>query len=211
MPVHRLLLTLTLLLCAAPAAAQATKTPEPLGIALEGYAYPAPVQFLPLTLQGQDVRMAYMDVPPSGKSNGRTVLLLHGKNFFGAYWRDTLRALSEAGYRVVVPDQVGFGKSSKPAIDYSFHTLAHNTKQLLDTLGIQMVVVVGHSMGGMVATRFARLSPTPLRTSCWRTPSASRTTASSCPGAPPKTSTATSSAPPRRACASTRRRTTCFL
>ncbi len=155
----RSLLPLVLLLWAAPAAAQATKPPEALGIAMEGYPYPHPVRFLPLSLQGQDVRMAYMDVAPTGKPNGRAVLLLHGKNFFGAYWRDTLRALSQAGYRVVVPDQVGFGKSSKPALDYSFHTLASNTKQLLDTLGIQKVVVVGHSMGGMLATRFARLFP----------------------------------------------------
>jgi pimeloyl-ACP methyl ester carboxylesterase len=34
--------------------------------------------------------MAYMDVPPEGTGNGRTVVLLHGKNFFGAYWRDTI-------------------------------------------------------------------------------------------------------------------------
>ncbi|QRO01473.1 alpha/beta hydrolase [Archangium violaceum] len=159
MPVQRLLLALILVLCAAPASAQPTKTPEALGIALEGYPYPYPVRFLPLTLQGQDVRMAYMDVHPTGKATGRTVLLLHGKNFFGAYWKDTIRALSQAGYRVVVPDQVGFGKSSKPALDYSFHTLANNTKQVLDTLGVSKVIVVGHSMGGMVATRFARLFP----------------------------------------------------
>ncbi|PTL77211.1 alpha/beta fold hydrolase [Vitiosangium sp. GDMCC 1.1324] len=159
MIIQRPLLALLLLLCAAPASAQAPKTPEPLGIALEGYSYPYPVQYLPLTLQGQDVRMAYMDVPAAGKANGRTVLLLHGKNFFGSYWNVTIRALSEAGYRVVVPDQVGFGKSSKPALDYSFHTLATNTKQLLDKLDIPKVVVVGHSMGGMLATRFARMFP----------------------------------------------------
>ncbi|OJT21651.1 alpha/beta hydrolase [Archangium sp. Cb G35] len=160
MPAQRLLLALALLL-SAPVSAQpqAQKAPEALGIAMEGYPYPAPVQYLPLTIQGQDVRMAYMDVPPSGKANGRTVVLLHGKNFFGAYWRDTLRALSQAGYRVVVPDQIGFGKSSKPAIDYSFHLLASNTKRLLEQLGIQKAAVVGHSMGGMLATRFARLFP----------------------------------------------------
>jgi pimeloyl-ACP methyl ester carboxylesterase len=156
-PLH-LLLPLALL-CGPTAIAQEKAAPEPLGIALEGYAYPAPVQYLPLTLQGQDVRMAYMDVPASGKANGRTVVLLHGKNFFGASWRDTLRALGQAGYRVVVPDQLGFGKSSKPALDYSFHLLATQTKQLLDKLGVQKAAIVGHSMGGMLATRFARLFP----------------------------------------------------
>ncbi|ADO67843.1 alpha/beta fold hydrolase [Stigmatella aurantiaca] len=132
---------------------------EPLGIAMEGYAYPYPVQFLSLTLEGQDVRMAYMDVKPPGKANGRTVLLLHGKNFFGGYWRATIQALTGAGYRVVVPDQVGFGKSSKPALPYSFHTLAAATQGLLNTLGVKETVVLGHSMGGMLATRFARLFP----------------------------------------------------
>jgi pimeloyl-ACP methyl ester carboxylesterase len=143
----------------APAVSAQERAPEPLGIAMEGYAYPHPVQFLPLTLEGQDVRMAYMDVKPAGKANGRTVVLLHGKNFFGAYWRTTIQALTGAGYRVVVPDQVGFGKSSKPALPYSFHALAATTKGLLDTLGVKQVAVVGHSMGGMLATRFARLYP----------------------------------------------------
>ncbi|ATB34320.1 alpha/beta fold hydrolase [Melittangium boletus] len=159
MPMSRSLPILALLLCAVPAIAQEGKPPEPLGIALEGYPSPAPVRYLPVTIQGQDLRMAYMDVPATGKANGRTVLLLHGKNFFGAYWRDTLSALSQAGYRVVVPDQLGFGRSSKPAIDYSFHLLATQTKKLLDQLGVQKVAVVGHSMGGMLATRFARLFP----------------------------------------------------
>jgi len=46
---------------------------------------------------------------------------LHGKNFSGAYWQDTMTALLAEGYRVVAPDQIGFGKSSKPAhFQYSF-------------------------------------------------------------------------------------------
>lgn len=155
----RAALCLALLSCAVPAFAEEPKPPEPLGIALEGYAYPAPVRYLPVTLEGQELRMAYMDVPASAKANGRTVVLFHGKNFFGGYWRDTLRALSQAGYRVVVPDQVGFGKSSKPAIDYSFHQLATQTRRLLEKLGVTQAALVGHSMGGMLATRFALLFP----------------------------------------------------
>ena len=148
----------TTLLIQLPATATAAEL-QPLSISMEGYDYPYPVQFLPLHIEGQDLRMAYMDVAPTGKGNGRAVLLLHGKNFFGAYWKDTIAKLSAAGYRVIVPDQIGFGKSSKPNIHYSFHLLASNTKKLLESLGVKQLAVVGHSMGGMLATRFALMYP----------------------------------------------------
>ncbi len=132
---------------------------EPLGIALEAVAYPFPVQYLPLECEGQSLRMAYMDVPAAGAANGQAVLLLHGKNFYGSYWENTIRALTAAGFRVLVPDQIGFGKSSKPEIHYSFDLLAANTARLLDTVNLPRVTVVGHSMGGMLAVRFARNYP----------------------------------------------------
>lgn len=132
---------------------------EPLGIAMENYPYPYPVEYFEIEIQGQDLRMAYMDVKPSRNSNGRTVVLFHGKNFFGAYWENTINFLRENGFRVVVPDQIGFGKSTKADIHYSFHLLAQNTKRLLNQLGIQNATVVGHSMGGMLATRFALMYP----------------------------------------------------
>lgn len=132
---------------------------EPLGIAMENYTYPYPVAFRAFEIDGQQVRMAYMDVPPAAAANGRTVALFHGKNFFGAYWKTTIQALSGAGYRVIVPDQIGFGKSSKPEMAYSFHEMARHTKALLDQLGVKQTAVVGHSMGGMVAARFALMYP----------------------------------------------------
>jgi len=49
-----------------------------VGIALEGFPYSHPVGFMPVTIEGEALRMAYMDVPPSANPNGRTVLLLHG-------------------------------------------------------------------------------------------------------------------------------------
>jgi pimeloyl-ACP methyl ester carboxylesterase len=150
---------LALLMMLSPAFAQAPSL-EPLGVALENLAYPHPVRFFPVTLEGQDLRLAYMDVAPVGPVNGQTVLLLHGKNFFGAYWAGTIQALTAAGYRVVVPDQIGFGKSPKPDLHYSFELLAQTTKALLDTLGATKVTVVGHSMGGMLAVRYALLYPT---------------------------------------------------
>lgn len=124
----------------------------------QSVSYPYPVQFLNFTIEQQQARMAYMDVQPA-RPNGQVVLLLHGKNFNGYYWKDVMAALSNNGYRVVVPDQVGWGQSDKPNIHYSFPLLAANTKKLLDTLGIAKVHVVGHSMGGMLAARFALMYP----------------------------------------------------
>ena len=121
---------------------------------LSDYEYPYPVHTLELDSQRQTLEMAYMDVRPEN-ANGDTVLLLHGKNFSGAYWQTTIERLTEEGYRVVVPDQIGFGKSSKPEhFQYSFQTLADHTRTLLDTLDIGDATVMGHSMGGMLATRF---------------------------------------------------------
>ncbi len=126
---------------------------------LTNFTYPFPVSFHELRTQNQTLRMAYLDVRPQ-TANGRTVLLLHGKNFGAFYWEPTIRALTAKGFRVIAPDQIGFGKSSKPtAYQFSFHTLAANTRSLLDALKVDRVAVVGHSMGGMLATRFALLYP----------------------------------------------------
>ena len=141
-----------------PAGVQAQEL-TPLSISLEDYPYPYPVAFFDLRQEGQDLRLAYMDVKPEGQGNGKTVVLLHGKNFPSAYWRDTIRFLTQHGFRVVAPDQIGFGKSSKAVLHYSFHQLADNTKKLLDHLGIEKAAIVGHSMGGMLATRFALMFP----------------------------------------------------
>lgn len=124
------------------------------------FPYPFPVQYFPLTVERQAVRIAFMDVPPSGHANGRTVVLLHGKNFSGAYWEPTIRALTAEGFRVVVPDQIGFGKSTKPAaFQFSFQVLAEATHSLLDSLHLERTNIVGHSMGGMLGTRFALMFP----------------------------------------------------
>ena len=126
---------------------------------LTNYDYPRPVQVFPLHSQRQDLKMAYILAEPA-EPNGRTVLLLHGKNFSAAYWEPTIRVLLGEGFRIVAPDQIGFGKSSKPAAyQFTFHALARNTRNLLDSLKIRKVSVVGHSMGGMLASRFALMYP----------------------------------------------------
>lgn len=131
----------------------------PISINLEEIEYPYPVDFLNLRLYGQDVRIAYMDVAPVGPPNGRSVVLLHGGSYYGWYWKAQIAALAEAGFRVVVKDRLGWGKSSKPILPYSISLHASNTAALLDHLGIAQAAVVGHSMGGQMATRFAFLYP----------------------------------------------------
>jgi pimeloyl-ACP methyl ester carboxylesterase len=121
---------------------------------LADFSYPYPVQTYAFRSQGQALSMAYMDVQPT-QPNGKTIVLLHGKNFCGASWEETIRSLRDAGYRLVVPDQIGFCKSTKPqAYQFSLHQLAANTRALLASLGIEKPIIMGHSLGGMLAMRY---------------------------------------------------------
>ncbi|KUM34002.1 alpha/beta fold hydrolase [Pseudomonas sp. EpS/L25] len=151
----RLVLPLTAMLLSPVAMADAV-----YGERLEGFDYDYPIQQFAFTSQRQPLEMAYLDVAPTGKANGRTLVLLHGKNFCAGTWADSIRVLAAAGYRVVAPDQIGFCKSTKPAhYQYSFQQLAANTHALLDHLGIARATLIGHSTGGMLATRYALLYP----------------------------------------------------
>ena len=146
---------LLVLLCTLAAFAQF----EPLDAKLSGYSYPFEVKFHRFKSQRQDLQMAYMDVNPE-RGGGKTILLLHGKNFSGAYWEETIKALSKEGHRVLVPDQIGFGKSSKPdQYQFTLAGLATNTRDLMDALAVDQVQIVGHSMGGMLGVRMALMFP----------------------------------------------------
>lgn len=131
----------------------------PVSINLEEIEYPYPVSYMDFRVYNQDVRLAYMDVAPSGPANGRTVIFHHGGLYYGWYWEKQIAALSEAGYRVIAKDRLGWGKSSKPVIPYSINLWASNTARLMDHLGIEQAAVVGHSIGGQMVTRFAFLYP----------------------------------------------------
>lgn len=142
-----------------------------VGIRLEQFAYPFPTHTYRFQSQQQELEMVYMDVPPASPANAAdaataasaktnadapVVVLLHGKNFSGSYWGETATALAASGFRVVIPDQIGFGKSTKPEhYQFTFDQLAANTKALLESLGVKRAHVLGHSMGGMLATRYA--------------------------------------------------------
>ncbi|BDG07937.1 alpha/beta fold hydrolase [Anaeromyxobacter paludicola] len=139
------------------APAPATPAPPAYDADAAAFEYPWPVHFYEFESQRQKLRMAYLDVPPvQGRGNGEAVLLLHGKNFNASDWQTTIASLTRAGFRVIATDQLGFGKSSKPAsYQFSFTQLAANTRALLASLGLERTVVVGHSMGGMLAGTYA--------------------------------------------------------
>jgi Predicted hydrolases or acyltransferases (alpha/beta hydrolase superfamily) len=120
--------------------------------------YPYPVKYITINIDEQSTKMAYMDVKPESP-NGQSVILFHGKNFTGIYWKDVIAFLSNAGYRVIAPDQIGWGLSTKPNTKFTFEMLAQNNKLLLDSLQIDKVNIIGHSMGGMLAARFALMFP----------------------------------------------------
>jgi pimeloyl-ACP methyl ester carboxylesterase len=158
----RVLAALLLVSVAAPtlsAAAHAQEEGPAYGPELQGFDYPFPVEMFGFTSQRKPLTMAYIDVKPD-RPNGRTAVLLHGKNFCAATWEGTIRVLAAQGFRVIAPDQIGFCKSSKPqAFQFTFRELAADTHALLVSLGIPKAVVVGHSTGGMLAIRYALTYP----------------------------------------------------
>ena len=151
-----LVLSFSMLSLAAPTRAQQHPT---YGAELEGFDYPHAVERYRFKSQGSDVAMAYMDVKPQ-TPNGRTAVLLHGRNFCAATWEHTIAVLSKAGLRVIAPDQIGFCKSTKPlGYQFSIQQLATNTNALLTSLDIARATIIGHSLGGMTAIRYALMFP----------------------------------------------------
>jgi pimeloyl-ACP methyl ester carboxylesterase len=159
------LVTLLTLGWASSAGAQSEPPAEPpaewgvTAIDFSNVPYPYPVEYLDVEVYGQQLRMAYMDVAPTGTPNGRTVVLFHGFNFGMYAFEHSIGILTAAGFRTIAIDRLGFGRSSKPIMHYNFHIPARNTKRLLDHLGIERAAILGHSQGGMVAARFGMTYP----------------------------------------------------
>jgi pimeloyl-ACP methyl ester carboxylesterase len=159
---HRLLLPIVAALSLVSAIALADEAPA-YGPELEGFDYPYPVKQFAFASQGQNLHMAYMDVAPAGAARG-TIVLLHGKNFCGATWEGSIKALSDAGYRIIAPDQIGFCKSSKLGrYQFTFQQLARNTQALLASLGVEKATIMGHSTGGMLGIRYALMYPAAVK------------------------------------------------
>ena len=92
---------------------------------------------------------------------GRPVVLLHGCPDSGGLWRHQVKALTDAGFRTIVPDLRGFGASDAPATteQYALPFLAADVLAVLDHLGIDKAHVVGHDWGAALAWAIAALAP----------------------------------------------------
>src|ERR1700684_752889 len=149
---------------------------DTLGIGLESYPYPHPVHYLDVTHVAQAdwmdrhapdwerrARLAYMDVAPDGAQAKAAILLVHGKNFFGAYWTGVIEALRHEGFRVIVPDLIGWGKSTK-ASTLTAASVVTPLRSLVDQLKLDSFVSVGHSTGRLVGMHMARALPERVHT-----------------------------------------------
>jgi haloalkane dehalogenase len=109
-------------------------------------------------VQVDQLRLARVDqVPPAGPDRPHPVVLVHGEPTWGYLWRKVLPPLLDAGLRTVVPDQVGFGRSDKPARRdwYSYDRLVDSFAAHLDALDLEPVTLVVHDWGGIVGLRWA--------------------------------------------------------
>lgn len=95
------------------------------------------------------------------QAEGKPVVLLHGFPDSGRMWRHQVEALTQAGFRTVVPDQRGYGRSDKPTevSAYSLPFLVADVVEMLDALSIERAHVVGHDWGAAVAWAVATFAP----------------------------------------------------
>jgi pimeloyl-ACP methyl ester carboxylesterase len=92
------------------------------------------------------------------EGQGEPLLLIHGMAGSSQTWRAVLPQLAKK-YRVIAPDLLGHGRSSKPRTDYSLGAFAVGLRDLLDELGVKSATVVGHSLGGGIAMQFLYQHP----------------------------------------------------
>lgn len=102
-----------------------------------------------------------VDLAVYESGDGPPVILLHGFPEIAFSWRHQLAALSAAGYRVVAPDQRGYGRSTVPdrVEDYRMAELAADITGLMDACDIATAAIVGHDWGALVAWHLALTCP----------------------------------------------------
>ena len=105
-------------------------------------------------------RLHYFEALPPHRAPDRPLLLIHGLGAKGEDWSPLIPGLAAQGFHVYAPDLLGYGRSPQPDVDYSIPLEEKLMADLLATLHVQQVDVVGWSMGGWIAMRLAADHPT---------------------------------------------------
>jgi pimeloyl-ACP methyl ester carboxylesterase len=102
-----------------------------------------------------------VDLSVVDAGEGPVVVLAHGFPELAYSWRHQIQPLVDAGYRVLAPDQRGYGRSGRPSDlgDYDIIHLTGDLIALLDDIGAEQAVFVGHDWGSMVVWQQALLNP----------------------------------------------------
>lgn len=114
--------------------------------------------FAPRYHQWQDLRMHYLD---EGPAHGPVMLLLHGMPTWSYLYRSVIPPLVQAGYRCIVPDHMGFGRSDKPT-DFHWYSIARHTEimtSLIWELGLQRIALVCQDWAGPIGLAQAAMMP----------------------------------------------------
>ncbi|MCY3641492.1 MAG: alpha/beta hydrolase, partial [Gammaproteobacteria bacterium] len=112
-----------------------------------------------------DVNGITLEVFSAGDLGGSPIVLCHGWPECAYSWRYQITPLVEAGHHVIVPNQRGYGRSSRPepVEDYDIHHLCGDVVGLLDHFGHRDAVFVGHDWGAIVVWNLAMLHPSRVR------------------------------------------------
>jgi haloalkane dehalogenase len=133
-------------------AGRVARTPE------ERFANLPDFPFAPHYAEVSGYRVHYLD---EGPRDGQQILLLHGQPSWSYLYRHMIPPLAAAGYRVVVPDLVGFGKSDKPIeqSDYSYQMHVDVVTELVQRLDLQGATFFGQDWGGLIGLRVVAEEP----------------------------------------------------
>ncbi len=134
------------------------RTPDSRFDGLEGYAFAPHYADIP-DGEGGSLRMHYLD---EGPSDAEIVLLLHGEPSWSYLYRRMIPPITEAGYRTIAPDLVGFGRSDKPSVrtDYTYERHTEWLRALLfDQLDLTQITLVCQDWGGLLGLRLVGEHP----------------------------------------------------
>lgn len=127
------------------------RTPDDRFVDLPGYDFEPKYADIEDSALGR-LRMHFVD---EGPADAPVVALLHGEPTWSYMFRDSIAPIVAAGYRTIVPDLVGFGRSDKPSeiSDYTYENHVRWLKGFFESLGVSDIVLLGHDWGGLLGLR----------------------------------------------------------